>query len=137
MGNHATATLPCELFGETPDGRRVTLYKLENDGHGYDQCFVLQTEPGAAVQLAAWARDPDSGRKLEIYSDQPSIQLYSGNRLNGALAGHGGVIYRQSDGFALEPQGFPDAPHHPNFPSTILRPGQHYRRMIRYRFITD
>ena len=71
---------------------------------------------------------------LEVHTDQPGMQLYTGNKLTGKFAGHGGVIYRQSAGFALEPQGFPDAPHHSNFPSTILRPGEQYRRIIRYRF---
>jgi aldose 1-epimerase len=62
------------------------------------------------------------------------VQVYTGNKLSGAFAGHGGVIYRQSAGLALEPQAFPDAPHHPDFPSTMLRPGETYRRTIRYRF---
>jgi aldose 1-epimerase len=64
------------------------------------------------------------------------VQVYTGNKISGAFAGHGGVIYRQSAGLALEPQEFPDAPHHANFPSTVLRPEQVYRRSIRYRFGT-
>jgi aldose 1-epimerase len=79
-------------------------------------------------------RDPASGRTLEIHTDQPGVQVYTGNKLTGAFAGHGGVIYRQSDGVALEPQDFPDAPHHPNFPTTILRPGEVLRRIIQYQF---
>jgi aldose 1-epimerase len=105
-------------------------------GLGYDQCFVLNEARQGSPLLAARVCDPASGRVLEVHTDQPSIQLYTGNNLNGAVAGHGGVIYRQSAGFALEPQGFPDAPHHPNFSSTILRPGEPYRRAIRYRFST-
>lgn len=100
-------------------------------GTGYDQCFVLRPSDGPA--LAARVRDPASGRILEVHTGQPSIQFYTGNKLNGSVAGHGGVIYRQSAGLALEPQGYPDAPHHPNFPSTILRPGETYSRTIRYR----
>ncbi|HEX2944122.1 MAG TPA: aldose epimerase family protein [Rhodopila sp.] len=100
-------------------------------GTGYDQCFTLR--PSDVPALAARVRDPASGRILEVHSDQPSIQLYTGNKLNGSVVGHGGVIYRQSAGLALEPQGYPDAPHHPNFPSTILRPGETYNRTIRYR----
>ena len=79
-------------------------------------------------------RDPGSGRVLEVHTDQPSIQVYTGNKLNGSAVGHGGVIYRQSAGLALEPQGFPDAPHHADFPPAVLRPGEEYRRTIRYRF---
>jgi aldose 1-epimerase len=103
-------------------------------GLGYDQCFVLSATTPGAPRLAARVRDPASGRVLEVHTDQTSIQLYTGNKLNGAIVGHGGVIYRQSAGLALEPQGFPDAPHHANFPSTILRPGEDFRRVICYRF---
>ncbi len=100
-------------------------------GLGYDHCFVLDAAgPAPAVMV----RDPVSGRVLEIHTDQPGIQVYTGNKLIGAFAGHGGVVYRQSDGLALEAQDFPDAPHHPDFPPTTLRPGETYRRFIRYRF---
>jgi aldose 1-epimerase len=98
-------------------------------GLGYDHCFVLRAD-SPAVRV----RDPVSGRVLEIDTDQPGIQIYTSNKLSGAFAGHGGVVYRQSDGLALEPQDFPDAPHHAGFPSTELRPGDVYRRFIRYRF---
>jgi aldose 1-epimerase len=80
------------------------------------------------------AHDPKSGRVLEVHTNQPSVQFYTGNKLNGSVVGHGGIIYRQSAGFALEPQGFPDAPHHPHFPSATLRPSETYRRTIQYRF---
>ena len=91
---------------------------------------------GRMIVAAIRVRDPASGRVLEIHTDQPGIQVYTGNKISGAFAGHGGVIYRQSAGLALEPQEFPDAPHHANFPSTTLRPGEIYRRVIRYRFST-
>ncbi|HET6306254.1 MAG TPA: aldose epimerase family protein [Rhodopila sp.] len=100
-------------------------------GLGYDHCFVLA--PDAPVRV----HHPDSGRVLEIHTDQPGIQVYTGNKISGAFAGHGGVIYRQAAGLALEPQAFPDAPNHPNFPSTALRPGEVHRRTIRYRFTTS
>jgi aldose 1-epimerase len=103
-------------------------------GTGYDHCFVLETAAAGAPRLAARVLDPASGRVLEVSTTQPGMQLYSGNKLNGSAIGRGGVIYRQSAGFALEPQGFPDAPHHPAFPSTILRPGETYHPIIRYRF---
>lgn len=103
-------------------------------GLGYDHCFVLGMEGPTTLKRAVQVRDPISGRVLEIDTDQPGVQVYTGNKLSGAFAGHGGVIYRQSSGLALEPQDFPDAPHRPNFPSTTLRPGAIYRRIIRYRF---
>lgn len=103
------------------------------NGQGYDHYFVLPaSEPGQA-RLAARVYEPGSGRMLEIHTTQPGLQLYTGNQLNGAVAGRGGV-YRQSAGFAFEPQGFPDAPHHSGFPSTVLRPGDTYRQSIGYRF---
>lgn len=101
---------------------------------GYDHCFVLATGIPSEPALAARVHDPVSGRVLEINTDQPGLQVYTGNKLTGAFAGHDGVIYRQAAGLALEAQGFPDAPHHPAFPSVVLRPGQVYRRVIRYRF---
>ncbi|MGA7386004.1 MAG: aldose epimerase family protein [Methylocella sp.] len=103
-------------------------------GMGYDQCFVLGTGQAPTLRFAARALDPASGRVIEIHTTQPGLQLYTGNKLNGSIAGRGGVIYRQSAGFAFEPQGFPDAPHHPAFPSTILRPEEKYAALIRYRF---
>jgi aldose 1-epimerase len=100
-------------------------------GLGYDHCFVLGTD---ASKPAVRVHDSKSGRVLEVYTNQPGVQMYTANKLTGAFAGHGGVIYRQSAGLALEPQDFPNAPHHPNFPSTVLRPGEVYRRYMRYRF---
>jgi aldose 1-epimerase len=103
-------------------------------GLGYDHCFVIGMVAASAAKLAMRVREPASGRVLEIHTDQPGIQVYSGNKLSGAFAGHGGVVYRQSAGLALEPQDFPDAPNQAAFPSTVLRPGDGYRRVIRYRF---
>jgi aldose 1-epimerase len=123
---------PFDFRTPTPLGARIRqpdpqLYH----GLGYDHCFVLGSN-GPAIRVY----DPASGRLLEIHTDQPGIQVYTGNKLTGTFAGHGGVVYRQSAGLALEPQEFPDAPHHPNFPSTTLRPGEVYRRTIQYRFLT-
>lgn len=117
----------------TPIGARIRRSDDQlNYGTGYDHCFVLR--PADQPALAARVRDPLTGRILEVHTDQPGLQFYTGNKLNGSVTGRGGIIYRQSAGFALEAQGFPDAPHHPNFPSTVLRPGETYRRTIRYRF---
>lgn len=110
----------------TPD-RQLLIAK------GYDHYFVLHEKPSGQPRLAARARDPHSGRVLEILTTQPGTQFFTANHLDGSLTGHGGA-YRQSDAFAFEPQGFPDAPNHPEFPSTILRPGEIYREAIGYRF---
>jgi hypothetical protein len=71
---------------------------------------------------------------LEISTTQPGIQFYSGNFLNGSLIGASGKMYRQSDGFALETQHFPDSPNHPNFPSTELKPGEEFKSTTIYGF---
>ena len=79
---------------------------------------------------------PTSGRVLEVLTTQPGLQFYSGNNLKGSARGRGG-LYRQSAGFALEPQGFPNAANQPNFPSTVLRPGKLYHAQTIYRFLAD
>ncbi|HEX6440621.1 MAG TPA: aldose epimerase family protein [Stellaceae bacterium] len=126
---------PFDFRRSVPVGARIRCADLQLlHGQGYDHYFVLGARTGDRPRFAARARAPKSGRFLEIHTTQPGLQFYSGNQLDGSLAGRGGVIYRQSAGLAFEPQGYPDAPHHPNFPSTILRPGDTYREIIEYRF---
>jgi aldose 1-epimerase len=106
--------------------------------HGFDHTFVLDAEPDAGgMRQAAVVADPHSGRTLTLHTDQPGVQFYTGNMLNGSLVLRGGVTARQTDAFCLEPQGFPDAPNRPDFPSTVLRPGQTYRSRAVFRFGTD
>jgi aldose 1-epimerase len=102
-------------------------------GRGYDHNWVLDRR-GSGLELAARLRDADSGRRLDIYTTEPGIQFYGGNFLDGTLYGTSGRAYRQGDGLALETQHFPDSPNHPNFPSTVLRPGQVYRTTTIYHF---
>ena len=105
---------------------------------GYDHNWVLNksgpTRDG--LRLAARAWDPRSGRKLTVWTDQPGVQFYSGNFLNGTLVGTSGHIYRQSDGYMLETQHFPNSPNQPSFPSTELRPGQQFNSTTIYQFST-
>ncbi|HEX5461669.1 MAG TPA: aldose epimerase family protein [Steroidobacteraceae bacterium] len=131
----SVAGTPFDFREPTPLGARIRLADPQLIyGTGYDHCYVLGAGQAAAPLFAACALDPASGRTMEVYTTQPGMQLYTGNQLKGSVAGRGGVIYRQSAGLAFEPQGFPDAPHHPAFPSTILRPEDRYRAAIRYRF---
>ncbi|NEE00653.1 aldose epimerase family protein [Phytoactinopolyspora halotolerans] len=102
-------------------------------GQGYDHNFVLDRESDG-LELAAELRDRSSGRTLSIHTTEPGIQFYSGNFLDGSLVGTGGQTYRQSDGLALETQHFPDSPNQPDFPSTVLRPGQTYETTTVYQF---
>ena len=105
-------------------------------GRGYDHNWVLDRH-GSGLELAARLTDPSSGRVLEVLTDQPGIQFYSGNFLDGTLVGTSGRMYRQSDGLTLETQHYPDSPNHDNFPSTVLRPGEEYDTTTIYRFSTD
>ena len=102
-------------------------------GRGYDVNYVIdRTGPGLVE--AAFAHDPLSGRTLTIETSEPGIQFYSGNGLDGTIAGTSGRLYRQSDGFCLEPHKYPDTPNKPGFPTAVLRPGEVYRSRTRYRF---
>ena len=99
---------------------------------GYDHCFVLDGAAGT-MRPAARLTHHGSGRVLELDTDMAGLQVYTGNSLDGSLVGHGGT-YRQTAGLALEAQAYPDAPNHPSFPSTILRPGETFAATIVYRF---
>jgi aldose 1-epimerase len=106
-------------------------------GRGYDHNMVLTGKAGGALRLAARLADPKSGRVLEILSDQPGIQFYTGNFIDGTLVGKSGKIYRQGDGIALEPQHFPDAPNKPAFAPVRLDPGQTYSNTMVFRLTTE
>lgn len=104
---------------------------------GYDHNFVLNDWRPGNIRLAARAYDPACGRVLDCYTDQPGVQLYTANHLNGSVVGSAGTAYRQTDGFALETQHFPDSPNHANFPSTALNPGETFHSATVFRFATD
>jgi aldose 1-epimerase len=99
---------------------------------GYDHNFCLASS--GEVRLAARVESPRTGRMLELSTDQPGLQFYSGNVLDGSSAGRGGRLYRQSDALCLEPQAWPDTPNRPDFPSARLDPGGVYRHRSVYRF---
>jgi aldose 1-epimerase len=101
---------------------------------GYDHNWVLADELRSGAELAATVYEPVSGRMMEVHTDQPGVQFYAGNFLNGSLTGKGGVSYGKNYGFALETQHFPDSPNQPAFPSTVLRPGETFRSTTEYRF---
>ena len=106
---------------------------------GYDHNWILDAPPARArdaLHRAARLVDPRSGRVLEIETSEPGVQFYSGNFLDGRLLGCGGQAYRQGDGICLETQHFPDSPNRPEFPSTVLRPGETFTSSTLYRFST-
>jgi len=102
-------------------------------GSGYDHNFVLNKSQPNALEVAARVRDPASGRVLEVLTQEPGIQFYSGNFLSDSVRGKG-LIYGHRSGFCLEPQHYPDSPNRPEFPSTILHPGEEYTSVMAYRF---
>lgn len=99
---------------------------------GYDHNFILDTK--SINELAVRVVEPNSGRIMEVYTDQPGVQFYSGNFLDGTLKGKAGTVYQQYSGFCLETQHFPDSPNQPAFPTTILRPGEKYHTTTIYKF---
>ncbi|WP_101875543.1 aldose epimerase family protein [Lachnoclostridium edouardi] len=105
-------------------------------GNGYDHNWVLN-DYGNGLRLAAKARDKKSGRVLETYTDLPGIQFYAGNYLDGKLPGKDGAAYGKRHGYCFETQYYPDAIHHMNFPSPILKAGEEYKTTTIYRFLTE
>lgn len=107
-------------------------------GRGFDHNWVLDpSRPGTSLNLAAMLSDPDSGRVLKIWTEEPGIQFYAGNFLDGTLYGTSNRAYRQGDGLALETQHYPDSPNQPGFPSTVLNPGETYETTTIYEFARD
>lgn len=100
-------------------------------GKGYDNCWVADNEEAVVLKEAV------SGRKLTVRTDQPGIQVYTGNWLVGCPVNHSGTRYLDYDGIAIEAQGFPDSPNKPEFPSQVLRPEDTYRRYINFEFSTE
>lgn len=104
---------------------------------GYDHNFVLDRDAAGGLVHAARLADPASGRVMDIETTEPGVQFYSGNFLDGRLRGARGQAYRQGDGVCLETQHYPDSPNRPEFPSTVLRPGETFQSTTVHRFSTD
>jgi aldose 1-epimerase len=104
-------------------------------GRGYDHNWVLNGDASGSLTVAAQAYEPRSGRLLEVSTTEPGLQFYTGNFLDG-IQGKQGKVYNRRYAFCLETQHFPDSPNHPNFPSTVLKPGQHYQTTTVYKFST-
>ncbi|HEY6817088.1 MAG TPA: aldose epimerase family protein [Croceibacterium sp.] len=121
---------PRRVGDRVRDGRDEQL----RSGRGYDHNWVVSRAPAAGLQLLATVEEPVSGRVMQVLGNQPGVQLYAANHLNGTAIGKGGVMYRQGDAICLEPQLFPDTPNQPAFGSARLDPGETYEHRIVYRF---
>jgi len=103
-------------------------------GNGFDHNFVLNRTKDQAMTMAARVHEPLTGRVLEVETTEPGLQFYCGNFLDGRLIGKSGKPYVQRGGFCLETQHFPDSPNHPQFPNTILHPGEEFNSRTVFRF---
>jgi aldose 1-epimerase len=105
-------------------------------GPGYDHNWVINKSPGK-YGLQARVTEPATGRVMEVWSDQPGLQFYAGNFLDGTITGKAGKVYQRRTAFCMEPQHYPDSPNKPQFPSVELKPGQTYHSLIVYKFSTQ
>ncbi len=132
------AGTPMDFTSPKAIGRDIDDYdfaQLKN-GDGYDHNYVLNTA-GDAARPAARLSSPVSGITLEVFTDEPGVQVYSGNFLDGTVAGKGGVVYARRAAVCLETQHYPDSPNKPGWPSVILEPGRIYRSKCVFKFSTD
>lgn len=107
--------------------------RIESIPPGYDHNYVLNN-PNSGVRKIATVQHDESGRIMEVYTDQPGVQLYTGNFLDGSITGHHGVPIQQYAALCLETQTFPDSPNKPDFPSPVLNPGETYETTTIYQF---
>ena len=129
------AGTPLDFRAPKPIGRDI-----EEDhpqlrfGSGFDHNFIINGTATGELALAAVVYAPGSGRVLEVHTDQPGVQFYTGNFLNGSLTGKDGAVYQRRHGFCLETQHYPDSPNQPGFPSVVLRPGERYSTRTVFSF---
>jgi len=128
---------PLDFDKSTAIGARINdNYQQLVIAKGYDHNFVINRK-GDGLELAARVKDPASGRVLEVVTTQPGVQFYTGNFLDGTVTGKQGHVYKHRYGFCLETQHYPDSPNHPEFPTSILRPGQTYESRTVFKFSAE
>jgi aldose 1-epimerase len=128
------AGTPFDFRQLTPIGARINAEDEQlRRGGGYDHNWVVNGEPGT-VRLAARAYEPMTGRMLDVHTTEPGIQFYAGNMMPPKMNGKDGQVYVRGGGFCLETQHYPDSPNHPEFASTVLRPGEVYHTETTFRF---
>lgn len=128
---------PFDFRSETAIGARIDADDEQiRLGSGYDHNYVLKQDPGGAPRLAARVLEGQSGRVMEVFTTEPGVQFYTGNFLDGTLLGKSGKVYQRRSGFCLETQHYPNSPNKPEFPTTVLRPGETYNSTTIYKFST-
>lgn len=141
LGENVTVEgTPFDFRKAKPIGQDLPLQtenKQLQHGLGYDHNFVLNKSKPGAVSWAATVVDPESGRKMDIFTEEPGLQFYGGNFMNGSDIGKYGKPFKYREAFALETQHFPDSPNQDNFPTVILHPGQVYHTSSIYKFSVD
>ncbi|MCP3421897.1 aldose epimerase family protein [Nocardioides pinisoli] len=133
-GHSPVEGTPFDLRGPTAIGPAIrTEYPQVVDARGIDHNYVVR---GSGLRRAARLASASTGTAVEVWTDQPGLQVYTGNFLDGTRRSTSGGRYRQGDGVALEPQLFPDSPNRPEWPSAVLRPGKTYAAHLEWRFAT-
>ncbi len=131
----AVAGTPMDFTGGNVIGDRVDAdFEALTLGGGYDHAWILSGEKDGDLVKAAKVHDPKSGRTMEISTNQPAVQFYGGNFLDGTAMGKGGEAYQHRTAFCLETENYPDAPNKPEFPSSVLRPGETYHHKMVHTF---
>ena len=129
---------PMDFTTAKPLGRDIDAdYEPLNIGHGYDQSWAIDGYQKGKLSEAGLLSDPETGRRMRIFTTQPSAHVYTGNFLQGCPTSISGHEYANRDGVAIECQAYPNSPNRPNFPSTVLRPDELYNEKIIFRFETD
>lgn len=132
---HPVSGTPMDFIQPTIIGTRLEeKFEALKFANGYDACWVLDQPDPTGLAHAARVEDPKTGRVMDVFTNQPAIQFYTGNFLDDAVPGKGGVRYQPGSGLCLETENFPDAPNHPDFPNAILHPGQAYQHRLTFRF---
>jgi aldose 1-epimerase len=131
----AVSKTPFDFSKATAIGARINQDDEQlKFGKGYDHNWVLDRKAAGSPSLAAEVYDPQSGRVVQVWTTEPGVQFYSGNFLDGTIQGKEGRTYGHRAALCLETQHFPDSPNHPDFPSTVLKPGQNFRSTTIYKF---
>ncbi|MEO6288976.1 MAG: galactose mutarotase, partial [Ginsengibacter sp.] len=126
-----TAGTPLDFVEPKKIGNDINSFPVDK---GYNHNFILESRESRAMIVAAHLSDPGSGRTLNVYTDQPAIQLYTPNSWDGSVLGSQGKYYQMHGAVALETQAYPDSPNQPSFPNTSLDPGKHYFSTTIYEF---